>query len=108
MIHTRVLIVGSGGNGISLAARLVMAGRNDFTLISKHSDFGGTWLQNTYPGCEVDVPSPAYQFSFELNPDWSALFAKQPELLAYMRGVAEKYGLRGKTHFNTVSAPIQI
>lgn len=101
MIRTEILIVGSGGNGIALGARLMMAGRSDFVMISKHSDFGGTWFQNTYPGCEVDVPSPAYQFGFELNGDWSSLFAKQAELLAYMQAVAKRYGLYGKADFGT-------
>lgn len=98
--RTQILIVGSGGNGIALAARLTMAGYSDLTLITKHRDFGGAWLQNTYPGCEVDCASSVYQFGFHINPHWSALFVRQPELMAYMQRVAAKHGLYERTRFN--------
>ena len=54
---------------------------------------GGTWNLNRYPGWECDVQSALYSFSFEIKPDWSKPYGTQPEILAYMRGVAEKYGL---------------
>lgn len=98
--RTRMLIVGSGGNGISLASMLHQAGHSDFLLITKHSDFGGAWLQNTYPGCEVDCASSVYQFGFRPNPDWSALFVGQPELKSYMQRVAAENGLYERTIFN--------
>lgn len=98
--RTKMLIVGSGGNGISLASNLHQAGHSDFLIITKHSDFGGTWLQNTYPGCEVDCASSVYQFSFSPNPDWSALFVRQPELKSYMQRVAAENGLYERTLFD--------
>ena len=97
--RTRMLIVGSGGNGISLAVLLDQAGHSDFTIITKHADFGGAWFQNTYPGCEVDCASSVYQFGFSPNPDWSALFVGQPELMAYMRKVAIENRLYDRTLF---------
>lgn len=96
---TPVLIVGSGGNGIALAALLDRAGYPDFRIITKHADFGGAWFENTYPGCEVDNPSAVYEFEFQRNHGWSALFVTQPELLAYFKDVAADYRLYERTRF---------
>lgn len=93
LLRTEVLIVGSGGNGMSMAVWLRRAGINDVTIISKHQDFGGTWLQNHYPGLEVDVPSVHYQFSYNINPDWSTIFAGRDELLNYLLDTAKKFDL---------------
>ncbi|SED48157.1 NAD(P)/FAD-dependent oxidoreductase [Rhodobacter sp. 24-YEA-8] len=98
--HTKMLVVGSGGNAIALAVSLIRAGYSDLGIITKHHDFGGAWLQNTYPGCEVDCKSAAYQFSFDLNADWSALYATQPELKNYLQKVARDGGLYERTIFN--------
>lgn len=94
-----ILIVGSGANAIAVAALLRRAGHDDFAVMTKHEDFGGAWLQNTYPGCEVDSPSTVYQFEFDSNPRWSSLFVRQPELLAYLRSVARRNGLYERTVF---------
>ncbi|MFI5614248.1 flavin-containing monooxygenase [Amycolatopsis sp. NPDC051903] len=99
--HTKALIVGSGGNGISPAVYFKRAGIDDFLIISKHSDFGGTWFQNTYPGCEVDVPSELYQLSYAVTGDWSAVYARQPELLTYLQKVAADNDLYRHAHFGT-------
>jgi cation diffusion facilitator CzcD-associated flavoprotein CzcO len=97
----RVLIVGSGGNGISPAVKLGRAGLSDFLIISKDGDFGGTWYTNTYPGCAVDATSSVYQFSYALTSSWSELCPPQPEIKAYMQGVARDNGLYERAHFNT-------
>jgi len=94
-----VLIVGSGGNGIAAAARLKLSGVADLAIVSKHDDFGGTWLQNTYPGCEVDVPAPAYQFTFAEDFEWDAFYPKQEQILEYLKGVAKEYDLYAHAHF---------
>lgn len=99
--RTRVLIVGSGGNGISPAVLLGRAGYSDFRIITKHADFGGAWYQNTYPGCEVDVPSNIYQFGYARKENWKALYPLQGELLEYLKTVARDNGLYERTHFNT-------
>ncbi|WP_030619297.1 flavin-containing monooxygenase [Streptomyces fulvoviolaceus] len=99
--RTKVLIVGSGGNGISAAVLLKQAGIEDFVIITKHNDFGGVWHQNTYPGCGVDGAISIYQFSFAINPEWSTLFAKQPEVAAYLRKVAADHDLYARTRFGT-------
>lgn len=97
--HSSILIVGSGGNAIAVAVLLQRAGHDDLRIITKHADFGGAWLQNTYPGCEVDSPSAVYQFEFDPNPRWSSLYVGQPELLAYLCDVAARNGLYERTMF---------
>lgn len=99
--HTRVLIVGSGGNGIATAVCLQQAGITDFRILTKHDEFGGTWYQNTYPGCAVDVPSSAYQLGCSLTDQWTATHASQAELAKYLQQVATDFGLYERTHFRT-------
>jgi len=89
----RVIIVGAGFGGLCLAIKLKQAGIEDFVLLEKDADVGGTWWANTYPGCACDVQSLLYSFSFEPNPDWSHMFGRQPEILAYLRHCVEKYRL---------------
>ena len=96
-----VLIVGSGFAGLGAAVRLRQDGVEDFVVIERGSEVGGTWRDNTYPGAACDVPSHLYSFSFELNPDWSRSFSPQPEIQDYLRGVAEKYDLAAKHLFDT-------
>ncbi|GII01059.1 flavin-containing monooxygenase [Planobispora takensis] len=86
-------IIGSGFAGIGMAIKLKEAGYHDFVILEKASDLGGTWRDNTYPGCACDVPSHMYSFSFELNPGWSRMFSPQTEIWDYMRACVEKYGL---------------
>ena len=67
----------------------------DFLILEKAADVGGVWRDNSYPGCTCDVPAYLYSFSFEPKPDWTDVVAPQPELWDYLRGVTDKYGLRG-------------
>ncbi len=97
--HTKVLIIGSGGNAVSPAVYLTKAGITDYRILTKHRDFGGAWFQNTYPGCEVDSPSVLYQFSFNPNSNWSRLYAPQAEVMQYMQDTARRFGLYEKTDF---------
>lgn len=98
---TEILVVGSGGNGVAASIELKEAGVNDFTIITKQSDFGGTWFQNTYPGCEVDVPSYLYQIRRATSDYWQSIFAKQPEILEHLKGVARKYELYDHAVFDS-------
>ncbi|WP_206389813.1 flavin-containing monooxygenase [Amnimonas aquatica] len=91
--HHDIVIVGSGFSGIGMGIFLKKAGRNDFLILEKAADIGGTWRDNNYPGAACDVPSHMYSFSFEQNPDWSRFYSGQAEILAYMKGCANKYGL---------------
>ncbi|HZC64345.1 MAG TPA: NAD(P)/FAD-dependent oxidoreductase, partial [Streptosporangiaceae bacterium] len=86
-----IVIVGAGFGGIGMGIALKKAGYHDFVILDKAPDLGGTWRDNRYPGCACDVPSPLYSYSFELNPDWSRLFAPQQEIWDYLRNCARKY-----------------
>jgi cation diffusion facilitator CzcD-associated flavoprotein CzcO len=91
--HVRVAIVGTGFAGLGLAIRLKQAGIEDFVLIERAEDVGGTWQANTYPGCQCDVPSHLYSFSFAPNPSWSRTYSCQPEIWDYLRDLAERHDL---------------
>lgn len=97
-MQTRALIIGTGFAGLGMAIALQKQGV-EFVILEKADDIGGTWRDNVYPGCACDVPSHLYSFSFEPKPDWSRLFSPQPEILDYLRGVTDKYGLRRHIRF---------
>ncbi|NKF24268.1 flavin-containing monooxygenase [Solimonas marina] len=94
-----VLIIGSGFSGLGLAVRLKQAGIEDFEILERADSVGGTWRDNRYPGCACDVQSHLYSFSFEQNPGWTRMFARQPEIERYLQGVADKYQLVANTRF---------
>ncbi|MGB8650362.1 MAG: NAD(P)/FAD-dependent oxidoreductase [Mycobacteriales bacterium] len=98
--HVDALVVGSGFSGLASAIRLQEAGRQ-VVVVEKGHDVGGTWCVNTYPACACDVPSHLYSFSFAPNPEWTRTFSPQPEIYAYLRGVAERYGVHDRTWFGT-------
>ncbi|AKN17729.1 putative monooxygenase [Mycobacterium haemophilum DSM 44634] len=100
-VHTRALIIGTGFSGLGMAIALQRQGI-DFVILEKADDIGGTWRDNSYPGCACDIPSHLYSFSFEPKPDWMHLFSYQPEIWDYLKGVTEKYGLRRYIVFNSL------
>jgi cation diffusion facilitator CzcD-associated flavoprotein CzcO len=91
--HLRVAIVGSGFGGLGAAIRLSQAGVDDFLVFERADDLGGTWRDNSYPGCACDVPSHLYSFSFAPNPRWSRSFSDQPEIRAYLHECARRLGI---------------
>jgi cation diffusion facilitator CzcD-associated flavoprotein CzcO len=91
--HVRVAIIGSGFAGLGMAIRLRQMGVDDFVVLERRDDVGGTWHDNTYPGCQCDVPSHLYSFSFAPNPDWSRTFSMQPEIEAYLKRCAREFGV---------------
>jgi cation diffusion facilitator CzcD-associated flavoprotein CzcO len=93
-IHTRVLIVGSGFSGLGMGIALKKDGRNDFIILEKADEVGGTWRDNTYPGAACDVPTHLYSYSFEPRSKWKSLFSYQPEIFEYLKEVTDKYELR--------------
>jgi cation diffusion facilitator CzcD-associated flavoprotein CzcO len=99
--HHRVVVIGSGFSGLGMAIRLLEDGERDFVLVERAGDVGGTWRDNTYPGCRCDVPSHLYSFSFAPNPGWSSTFSSQPEILDYLRGVARRFGVMPHVRFHT-------
>lgn len=96
----RVLVIGAGISGVSMAVALRRLGVS-FTVVEKNEAVGGTWLENAYPGAGVDTPSHLYSFSFAPNPGWSRYYAKQPEILSYLRRVARDEDLLGCIRFGT-------
>ncbi|MBF6081645.1 NAD(P)/FAD-dependent oxidoreductase [Nocardia cyriacigeorgica] len=98
--HLRTIIIGSGFAGLGLAIRLSQQGRQDFLVLERGNDVGGTWRDNTYPGAACDVPSHLYSYSFALNPNWSRSFSRQGEIQAYIQGVAKKYNVLDKHIFD--------
>ncbi|MQY28628.1 flavin-containing monooxygenase [Nocardia aurantia] len=98
--HVHVLIIGSGFSGLGLAIRLSQDGRDDYLVLERGSDVGGTWRDNTYPGAACDVPSHLYSYSFALNPNWSRSFSRQPEIQRYIQDVADRYRVRDKHVFD--------
>jgi len=100
-VHTRALIIGTGFSGLGMGIELQQRGV-DFLILEKAADIGGTWRDNTYPGCACDIPSHLYSFSFEPKADWQNLFSYQPEIFDYLNGVTDKYGLRRYIVFNSL------
>jgi cation diffusion facilitator CzcD-associated flavoprotein CzcO len=98
--HHRVAIVGSGFAGLGTAIRLRQRGEDDFVLLERADRLGGTWRDNTYPGCACDVPSHLYSFSFALNPDWTQLCSPRSEIQAYLERVADEYDIPRQIRFN--------
>ncbi len=95
----KVVIIGSGMSGLLAGIRLQQAGI-PFTIVERHANVGGTWYQNTYPGCRVDSPNHTYSYSFKPN-DWPQYYSKQEVLRKYFDEVASEYGLRDRIRFNT-------
>jgi cation diffusion facilitator CzcD-associated flavoprotein CzcO len=100
-LAVEVLVVGAGFSGVGAAIRLRQAGFEDLLVLEKAADLGGTWRDNTYPGCAVDVPSALYSYSFALNPGWSRIFARQPEIHDYLRATAERYAVTPLIRYDT-------
>jgi cation diffusion facilitator CzcD-associated flavoprotein CzcO len=98
--RTDIAIIGSGFSGLAMAVRLKRAGHTDFVVLERSADVGGTWRDNSYPGCACDVPSHLYSFSFAPNPEWSSTFSPQPEIHGYIRKVASDTGVIGHVRFN--------
>lgn len=96
-----VAILGAGVAGICTAIKLRQAGNRNFTIYEKASEIGGTWRENTYPGCSCDVPLHMYQYSFEMLPSWTKKFVFAADIKAYLEYVVDKYGLRPHIRFNT-------
>jgi cation diffusion facilitator CzcD-associated flavoprotein CzcO len=96
-----VAIIGAGFSGLGMGAALRRAGIGDFVIFERAGDVGGTWRDNTYPGIAVDIPAFAYQFSYELKPDWSRFFPKGEEVKEYIDTYTERHSLRPHIRFNS-------
>ncbi|MBS0577910.1 MAG: NAD(P)/FAD-dependent oxidoreductase [Proteobacteria bacterium] len=94
-----VLVIGAGMSGLLQALRLKEAGI-PFTVVEKNDSVGGTWYENRYPGCRVDIANHFYSYSFEPYP-WSEYFSRRDELLEYFRHFVKRHGLETHIRYNT-------
>ena len=97
--HVRVAVLGAGFAGLGMAAQLSRHGEDDYVVIERAHEVGGTWRDNTYPGAACDIRSDLYSFSFAPNPDWEYRYGRQPEILAYLKATADRFGVTPKILF---------
>jgi cation diffusion facilitator CzcD-associated flavoprotein CzcO len=95
-----VLIIGSGFAGLCMAIQLRRTGMDSFLILERGADVGGTWRDNTYPGCACDIPSHLYSFSFEGRAEWTRMYPTQPEIWNYLKHCVEKYNLGPSIRFH--------
>jgi len=103
----RVVVIGAGMSGLVAAHRLLQAGI-DTVVMEKNPEVGGTWFENTYPGCRVDVPNYLYSYSFAQRDDWPQYFSDQSVLLDYFRHVADAFGLRDHVELGTEVVSVEL
>ena len=96
-----VVVIGAGFSGLGATIKLVEAGVDDVVVLERADDVGGTWRDNTYPGAACDIPSVMYSFSFAPNPGWTRVYSRGPEILGYLRHLADHYALRPRIRFGT-------
>jgi len=96
----QVIVIGAGMSGLLAAIRFEQAGL-PYVVIEKNDQLGGTWLENTYPGCRVDVANHFYCYSFEPNHDWPEFFSQRNELHQYFTRCADRYDVRRRIRFGT-------
>ena len=100
LMSYRAVIVGAGFGGIGMAIALKQAGIDDFLVVEKAADLGGTWRDNSYPGLTCDIPSQLYSFSFRPW-RWSRRFPARDEILAYLRALVAEHGLGPRMRFGS-------
>jgi cation diffusion facilitator CzcD-associated flavoprotein CzcO len=99
--RVKVAIIGSGFSGTGLAIQLKRSGEESFVVLERETAMGGTWRDNHYPGAACDVQSHLYSYSFKPKPDWSRVYARQPEILEYLRHSAESEGVDEHMRFDS-------
>ena len=102
----KVVIIGAGMSGIVAAYRLAEADV-PYIVIDKNADVGGTWLENSYPGCRVDIPNHYYSYSFAQRDDWPLYYSPRAELYKYFRECVDEFGIRPNIRFNTEVSSVE-
>lgn len=97
---TKIAIIGAGFGGLAMAIRLLQSGIQDFIILEKANDVGGTWRENQYPGAACDVQSHMYSLSFAPKKDWSKRYAEAPEIFDYIQNLIRKFELKKHIQFN--------
>ena len=96
----RVVIIGAGFGGIGMAIALKQAGIDDFVVLDRADDLGGTWRDNSYPGLTCDVPSQLYSFSFQPW-RWSRRYPARDEILRYLHALVAEHNLGPHLRFGS-------
>ncbi|MET0324520.1 MAG: NAD(P)/FAD-dependent oxidoreductase, partial [Ilumatobacteraceae bacterium] len=102
----KVVIIGAGMSGIVAAFRLAEADV-PYIVVDKNADVGGTWLENSYPGCRVDIPNHYYSYSFAQRDDWPLFYSPRSELYKYFRECVDEFGIRPNIRFNTEVSSVE-
>jgi 4-hydroxyacetophenone monooxygenase len=102
----KVVIIGAGMSGIIAAYRLAEADV-PYIVLDKNADVGGTWLENSYPGCRVDVPNHYYSYSFAQRADWPLFYSPRSELYKYFRDCVDEFGIRPNVRFHTEVSSVE-
>src|SRR3954454_6570066 len=95
-----VAIIGAGMSGLLVAHRLRQA-KGPCVILEKNADVGGTWYENSYPGCRVDNPNHNYSYSFAQRHDWPYHFSTQDVLLDYLERCADAFDVRSRIRLRT-------
>ena len=98
----KVVIIGAGITGVLAGIKLDQLGVSSFTILERNAEPGGTWWQNSYPGCRVDTPSLLYSYSFAPDRGWPEHFSHQPDLLNYVKDMVQIYNLSDRLHCNSM------
>lgn len=101
MRQYEVAVIGAGFAGIGAGIKLKQTHTSSFIIFERADDIGGTWRDNTYPGCACDIPSHLYSYSFEPNPNWSQIFSGHQEIQSYLKHCVKKYGIENHIQFHT-------
>jgi len=96
-----VVIIGAGVSGVLAGLKLDQMGLSSFTILEKNPEPGGTWWQNSYPGCRVDTPSLLYSYSFAPDRGWPEHFSHQPDLLNYVKNIVATHNFGDRLQCNT-------
>lgn len=98
--HNHIAVIGSGFGGLATAIQVHKNGFRDMVILERAAEVGGVWRDNAYPGAAVDVQCQLYLFSFAPNPQWGNMYARQPEVHAYLKGVVARFGLEQYLQLN--------
>jgi 4-hydroxyacetophenone monooxygenase len=96
----KVMVIGTGLNGLGAAVQLQHAGI-PFEMIDKNPEIGGTWWENRYPGARVDSPSRTYTHIFGADYIYDYAFCPRADNQRYIDWVGKKFNLRDSIHFST-------
>lgn len=99
--NTPIAIIGAGLGGLAAAIKLKEAGYTNLVILEKADRVGGTWAQNTYPGCSCDVPVALYQYSFAPAIHWTNTFPRASEVQAYAQQLVDGFDLASCLKLNT-------